>query len=588
MKLDYRAYETYEFIDNTEIADEFRMSVINWNDIKGRKIVFEGDCGYLIKVVGHPKKKRGDARTKIVFRNNGPVMFYGWGEVYVDLLSFDTTSFVAMNTPKTSKKFKNYNPMPDNIDYSIIFNEDARNDLDHKVSLDFLSKNILFINDGSVFLGQTVHINQKAKVYIENGNDFVFRNDQGVMSNIEIRNLGSFSTESKTITKCKFFNKGTTIIRGSNYSRECSDYVYIKDCVFKLPREKETHLDIGNVHFVGKNEIYGDGSVSINALLYIGDNLIIRNKGDVSIKCYYGITKFGQYPYYNKNMLIKNAGSATLTFEYKTKLGSERISDNVSDMKFGSIIFKNSAKTKIDANINLLSGRVIFENGGDSYMSGLYALPETPQKGVVRFRNGGDVHIENMEQANPGVLEIKNGRNIYASRNLFWDDEKHIKPGGKIFCGDNIYYSNKSFLKRYNVRVEDGFAYLYKGVSKRTKKAKYDKEDTRWKIGSTHTHPYWHPYNKEIGKGKYIATYTPKPEMFKSMIRYTDIYIVELKIAVEDLYEWPSFAAKSPEFIGFRKGTVVKEYYMNENGQLEETEDSKIYQARNRNDNENS
>jgi hypothetical protein len=97
---------------------------------------------------------------------------------------------------------------------------------------------------------------------------------------------------------------------------------------------------------------------------------------------------------------------------------------------------------------------------------------------------------------------------------------------------------------------------LYKKVSKDFLTQERTKNETKWEIGATVTHPNWKPEQKECGDGKFHACSRP---YFCDEFRNNpgDIYIA-LLIKFADVYEWKNYP-QYPHKIGFREGKVLYE-----------------------------
>jgi hypothetical protein len=98
---------------------------------------------------------------------------------------------------------------------------------------------------------------------------------------------------------------------------------------------------------------------------------------------------------------------------------------------------------------------------------------------------------------------------------------------------------------------------LYKKVSKDFLTQEGTKNETKWEIGATVTHPNWKPEQKECGDGKFHACSRP---YFCDEFRNNnpgDIYIA-LLIKFADVYEWKNYP-QYPHKIGFREGKVLYE-----------------------------
>jgi hypothetical protein len=121
-------------------------------------------------------------------------------------------------------------------------------------------------------------------------------------------------------------------------------------------------------------------------------------------------------------------------------------------------------------------------------------------------------------------------------------------------CFVQKYYPQK-YLDREGIKEKSGHVILFKKVSKYYLTEEKTRNETKWELGSTVTHPAWNPTVGECGEGKFHACSRP---YFCDEFRNEkgDKYIA-IRIAVEDLYEWEN--SSYPHKIAFRGGTVLHE-----------------------------
>ena len=116
-------------------------------------------------------------------------------------------------------------------------------------------------------------------------------------------------------------------------------------------------------------------------------------------------------------------------------------------------------------------------------------------------------------------------------------------------------YHPQKYLDREGVVETDGNVILYKRVSSDFLTQEGNKNETKWEIGSTVTHPSWSPAQSECGEGKFHACSRPYfCDEFRS--KRDDRYIA-IKVKRSDLFEWenPTY----PHKIAFRECTVLFE-----------------------------
>ena len=116
-------------------------------------------------------------------------------------------------------------------------------------------------------------------------------------------------------------------------------------------------------------------------------------------------------------------------------------------------------------------------------------------------------------------------------------------------------YKKQKYLDREGIEINDNSVILFKKISKDNLTQENTKNETKWEIGATLTHPKWNPSSGECGEGKYHACSRPYfCDEFRN--QKGDKYIA-IKVEITDLYEWenPSY----PHKIAFREGKVLYE-----------------------------
>lgn len=113
----------------------------------------------------------------------------------------------------------------------------------------------------------------------------------------------------------------------------------------------------------------------------------------------------------------------------------------------------------------------------------------------------------------------------------------------------------QSFIEGHGIEIKDNKIIIYKRVSSEFKTQEGTKNETLWEIGSTVTHPKWHPEGSECGGGKFHGVAKPYiADEFRNVIG--DKYIA-IEVNVSDLYEYKN--ASYPHKIAFREGKVLYE-----------------------------
>ena len=144
-----------------------------------------------------------------------------------------------------------------------------------------------------------------------------------------------------------------------------------------------------------------------------------------------------------------------------------------------NVHFNNYGAIGLDS-LTSLPKNTQFNNGGSVFLRSLKYLPENTQ-----FNNGGGINLNSLESI-PENFQFNNG-------------------GFICFRGRKLG-SEKSYIERHNIEVKDDKVILYKKVSKYFLTQGGKPWKTRWRIGSTVTHPNWEPEKKECGAGKYNAS----------------------------------------------------------------------------------
>lgn len=361
--------------------------------------------------------------------------------------------------------------------------------------------------------------------------------------------------------------------------------------------------------YIGIIYLTNEGDVYISDLYELSERIIITNKGNVFIDSVNllsnGITINNEGNVYLSNIksiegkiTFANSGNVVISKSPKLYIDGP-IFQNYKDViisieKDTQIIagtcFKQSGGLKIIGGESLIIQNTKIENSGtlelkdiknlypknNSIISNklnayLYSLENII--GYIEISNNGGCYINKLKCARNTTF--KNGGNIYA-KSLFLNDEiakpnifcgksliineddcthlaKNIAPSGIIKTQDSTYYSNLSYIKRYNIPVNNGKIILYKAVQKYTRMAKYDNSDVRWGVGDIITVNNWNPYDNEIGDGKFVASYDPK--VFLSILKLSNVIFLSIEIDILDLFEYPF--GKYPQIIGFRKGKVL-------------------------------
>jgi len=243
------------------------------------------------------------------------------------------------------------------------------------------------------------------------------------------------------------------------------------------------------------------------------------------------------------------------------------------------IVFNNGGDVYLNSyNSHPLPEGIVFNNGGDVYLNSYnsHPLPE----GIV-FNNGGDVYLNSYNSHPlPKDIVFNNGCDVYLSsynshplpKDIVFNNgcdvylssyNSHPLPegttfnnGGDVYLGSEIKKIRTPYLKRFNVKVENGKVILYKKVSFDFKTQENTKNETLWLPGTTVEHPDWKPFKDECGAGKFHAC--SKPLWCDTFRNGRGDKYVSIEVDVSDLYEWTD-SPTYPKKIGFRKGKVLSE-----------------------------
>lgn len=358
--------------------------------------------------------------------------------------------------------------------------------------------------------------------------------------------------------------------------------------IIYLTNEGDVH--ISGLHELGERIILSNkGNVFIDGVNLLSKGITINNEGNVyltNIKALEGKITFansgdvviGKCPkLYMNGTIFRNYKDVILNFEKETQLieeiefrqfgglkiygGENLIIRNTKIENSGMVLLENIKtlqatngsfiKNKLNVyfkSLERISGNFEISNNSDCYINKLEYAPCTT------FKNGGNVYAKSL------IFDDETRKpNIFCGKSLIINDDnyesltKNICPSGAIKTKDSTYYSNLSYIKRYNIPVNNGKVILYKAVQRYTRIAKYDNSDIRWGVGQTITIDNWNPYETEIGEGKFAASYDPK--VFLSILKLSKVIFMEIEIDVLDLFEYPF--GKYPQIIGFRKGKVL-------------------------------
>lgn len=213
-------------------------------------------------------------------------------------------------------------------------------------------------------------------------------------------------------------------------------------------------------------------------------------------------------------------------------------------------------------NVEDVMGKYIFRNNGNVYMNSLNTIPIKGKaiNNELSMMNKGSVDMQSYDICDDMCIPLlmSTNRCEIRSNKCFGPYDKAKNPFSPVYYKEDGVqeYKNTSFLKRYGIEIENGYAILYKGVGSKTHKAPYDDCDVVWDSLGLYEHESWNPYDNEIGKGKFVASYSP--DVFYMFLNSKGFDVLKIKVALCDLYEWPSFMSKYPYLIGFRAGEVIE------------------------------
>lgn len=544
--IDYSKYISYRTIDlsQTPMALNTGVVLIPFKEIYGTHTYLDGECDYCVLYANDdiPKVRR---KTKLIFRNKGNAYFIGFGTPDISSLSFDNSGLACIETIRGKRALERASSVVDIIPKSI--DSIDKNMVGH--ALMFVNCKIATHNRGDFVIGNNVIFYKKTYSLIKNkGNAYTFMRGNP-LRNACVRNSGDFYCYSKSIDKCDIRPRDCVYITGGGYDREHREMLWIKNTRIApyLLGGKKTMV-INNVGLYSGNVFSCQCSVILNNVIFVGGGNVFKNGGYVDM--IFEKPSGFVLPASTRCIKFENRGHVKL-------LLSEEYSGNEKIIADGRYTFMNSSNVIIPDIEKFRSGVMRFNNGGNVRLDNLVDVPDSVDKGYLRFENGKDVIVPKLNPpVNNAVIVVKNGRNLRIPNTWSVGPSKYLSPNGKIITDTNIYYGNGSYINRYNIPVKNGYVELVKGVAKMSKKALYDRVQHRWDVGRTVELETWDPYKNEVGSGKFVASFSGKP--FRSMLKCPTISLILVRIAIEDLYEWPLFAAKHPEMIGFRKGTVIK------------------------------
>lgn len=390
--------------------------------------------------------------------------------------------------------------------------------------------NIIFINRGNVKI-----VPSASTPITELVGEIIFANE----GDVEICNLTSSGD------KLHIYNSGDFCFKG----------IFLVSDGLKFN-------NLGNVHIINSNRLGGKLLFDNGGDVIIDSDNTLEARPEINFKNRKNvIINLNQYSVALYYCIFKNGGNVTINNKMPL-LTVERLEfDNAKDVNFQNllgikseteILFNNKGNVDINS-VKFLRGKLIFKNNGDIYSKDLEEI-ETPT--LVTFENGKSINLSNLKVSNR-VAKF----NLSSGGDVILGDNKNILSNAKnnsvgyIKSDNTTLYSNSSYIKRYNIPVNSGKVILYKAVDKITRTAPYDKIKTVWRIGETIEHTSWNPYDNEIGKGKYVASISPKS--FFEITKSKRLTYVAIEIDVLDLYEYPF--GKHPQFIGFRRGKVLYE-----------------------------
>ena len=124
--------------------------------------------------------------------------------------------------------------------------------------------------------------------------------------------------------------------------------------------------------------------------------------------------------------------------------------------------------------------------------------------------------------------------------------------------GNAIIQNNKNglgFFERNYIEITNKSFILYKRVSVDFKTQEETNNETLWGVGTTVSHPNWHPEDEECGSGKFHGV--AKPFFADEFRDKQDDRYVAILVNLDDVYEWER--PSCPHKIAFREGKVLYE-----------------------------
>ena len=538
----YHNFTTYTTFDASELessSDGFLH--LYWDDFVGHKWFIEDNNSRkcIFHIDGCTRFKQNFvSRSALVFKTKGDVEVSGAGEARICNLTFDNDGDVLIK----------YDTRPTKTGKSVTNGKRKKGN----TGMFFSFPNTMFIanNNGNF----TISIN-------DNHRDRIFINSR---CRFDIRNKGDvFINTHRSICNAKFFNKGgveshADSIYDSEFNNNGHIYLTVKllhDIIYRNSGDvnieflhRSRFSRINNFHNKGKVNIQGDMPILSFS------NLVFNNSGPV-----YVCAKDDEH--YCREITCKDTVHSVIHFTRKVK---QVTFNNVTSIQCFQALFENSSYVNGES-ITSLYGTFTFNNLYNVDLRNLVSdYDPSKRHRELRFTNKGDLNLksfDNVRFEDCAFPLIRNSGTCYLKSN---DDDildkNRVRSQNNGFLiipqEGNSEYSVESYLKRHDVKIKDGVATLYKAIGKKSKKSVYDNIDTIWNIGDYIEHPEWSPYNNEIGYGKYIAS--AYPHSFYTFYKGRGYDIIELEVNLYDLYEWPSFAAKYPQFIGFRAAKVVR------------------------------
>jgi hypothetical protein len=174
--------------------------------------------------------------------------------------------------------------------------------------------------------------------------------------------------------------------------------------------------------------------------------------------------------------------------------------------------------------------------------------------GQATVRAWGQATVEAWGQATVRILSAIKSVVLFGFSVAFKPFDLKIKiKKSKTAYVQNIkplsWFENNGFEKKKTI-------ILYKKVSKDFLTQEGTPNETKWKIGTTVTHPNWLPDKEECGPGKFHACSRPYfCDEFRNMPG--DKYI-SISVKLTDVFEWKN-NPQYPHKIGFREGKVLCE-----------------------------